>query len=167
MTGRTDEQKRRVPEVEVREPRPSAHDEVHDEAFENIEDIESQSVLSILSAVGRRGAWQAADQIDVFALLGDAHLDFTEAELPQSRMVEIRVMAILGSIKVVIPEGAEVEIRGVPLLGSFEQKTPRWRKAREVVREWVTGQPPESEDEPPLFRITGFALLGSVDVDTR
>jgi hypothetical protein len=27
MTGRTDEQMRRVPEVEVREPRPSAHDE--------------------------------------------------------------------------------------------------------------------------------------------
>ena len=171
MTDRTDEPTHRVPEVEVREPRPSAHHEVRVEAFEEIESQSvSQSVFSILSAVKRQGAWQAVDQIDVFALLGKAHLDFTQAELPDSGMVEIRVMAILGNIKVVVPEGAEVEIEGVPLLGSFQQKTPKWRKARKVVREWVTGQPREpddADDEPPLFRITGFALLGNVDVDTR
>ncbi len=171
MTDRTDEPTHRVPEVEVREPRPSAHDEARVEArVEAFEEIESQSVFSILSAVKRQGAWQAADQIDVFALMGEAHLDFTQAELPDSGMVEIHVMAILGSIKVVVPEGAEVEIEGVPLLGSFEQKTPKRRKAREVLREWVTGQPREpddADDEPPLFRITGFALLGNVDVDTR
>ncbi len=167
MPSPTDEQTRRVPEVEVREPGPSGHNEGHDRDFE---EIESQSVFAILSAVKRRGAWQAADQIDVFSLLGEAHLDFSRAELPESGVVEIRVMAVLGNIKIVVPEGAEVAIEGVPLLGSFEQKTPRWRKAREVVREWVTGQPREpddADDEPPLFRITGFALLGNVDVDTR
>lgn len=163
MTGRTGEQTRRVPEVEVREPRPSAHDEAHDEAFE---DIESESLFSIMSKVKRQGAWQPADQVGVFALLGDAHLDFTQAELADSGMVEIRAIALLGSIKVVVPEGAEVEIEGVPLLGRFQQKTRKWRKAREVVREWATGQPPEPSDEPPLFRITGFALMGNVDVVT-
>ena len=71
------------------------------------------------------------------------------------------------SIKIVVPEGAEVAIEGVPLLGSFEHKTPKWRKARKVVREWVAGQPPEEDYDPPFFRITGFALLGSVEVDTR
>ena len=107
MPGPTDEQTRRAPEVEVREPGPPEHDEGHDRDFE---DIESQSVFSILSAVKRRGAWQAADQIDVFSLLGEAHLDFSQAELPESGMVEIRVVAVLGNVKIVVPEGAEVEV---------------------------------------------------------
>lgn len=171
MPERTDEQTRRVPEVEVRDPRDAADAprDVHSDAAV-LEDLETQSIFAFVSSVKRGGRWQPADQIDVISLLGDAKLDFSQAELPESGMVEIRCMAVLGSVQITVPAGAEIEIEGVPLVGSFEQKTQKWRKAREVVREWTGGTPAgrsDEEYEPPLFRITGFALLGSVNVITR
>ncbi|MBW2280599.1 MAG: hypothetical protein JRG76_19555 [Deltaproteobacteria bacterium] len=168
MPGRTDDTTRSVPEVEVRPP----HDEsvahapgaLEDDDFE---DVEPQSFFAFMSGVKRQGRWEPAEHIDVTSIMGEVTLDFEQAWLPASGVIEIRATAIMGSITIVAPAGADIEMEGLPLLGSFEQKSKR--RARDVLRDWVTGGPeePSPDEEPPLIRVTGFALCGSVDVQTR
>lgn len=160
-----DERTRRVPEVEVRDSASRAEEELESEP------LESQSLFAFLSSVGRAGSWAPADRIDALALMGEVKLDFCEAELPPSGIVEIRTMAVMGSIKLHVPRDADVELEGMPLLGGFKEKlSKRRRRAHEVVRDWVAGDPEPLDDdleEPPLFRVTGFALLGDVEVIRR
>ena len=168
MSGRSDKTTRRVPEVEVRQPAEGRVGEGRDARAladeEQFEEIETQTIFAFLSAVKRAGRWEPADQIDATAFMGDVTLDFARAELPPSGIVEIHTAAIMGSIKIIAPPGADVEVEGIPLLGSFEQKSRR--RARDVVRDWVTGGEGElaPDEDPPLIRVTGFALLGSVEV---
>lgn len=105
-------------------------------------------------------------------MCGNVTLDFRRAELPPSGAVEIDARAICGAIEIIVPDGAEVEIEGTPFVGSIEQHL-RGAGVRERIREWVTGErdddaiaPPLSE-EPPLFRIFGQAIFGSIRVTGR
>ena len=96
----------------------------------------------------------------------DIKLDFTQAELPPSKMVDIHADAIFGSVVVLLPEGAELEIKGMPIFGSFEHKK-RNKKASQRIREWVAGSG-EGEGDPefPWFRVTGRAIFGDVKVES-
>ena len=158
MSRSTDEETRRIPEVEVREP----------EDADDFEEFETESIMSLLSSTQRAGTWEVADRIEAFALMGDVKLDFAKAHLPASGVVEIHAVSIMGQVTISVPEGAEVEMKGFPVLGSFEQKTRRRRRTRDVVREWVTGEEREApplDEEPPLFRISGVAIMGSVELN--
>jgi hypothetical protein len=120
----------------------------------------------VLSNQGRGGVWEPADQIRAVAVWGHVELDFRQASLPPGGIVDIDCSAIMGAIEIHVPSGAQVEIDGMPLLGSFEHKS-RGRGVAERVREWVRGgdrEHDEDPDAPPLFRVHGLALMGSVAV---
>jgi len=131
---------------------------------DEFEELESESVVAVLSHIVRRGEWEAADQIRALAFWGHLELDFREASLPPGEIVDIDCKAIMGAIEIRLPSGAQVEIEGLPVLGSFEQKT-RGRGVTERVRDWVRGEErDEDSDAPPLFRVRGLAVMGSVEV---
>lgn len=59
----------------------------------------------------RKGAWVVPPELIVRNTLGSTDLDFTEATMPLSVVIDLDVS--LGSVKIVVPEGASVDINGV------------------------------------------------------
>lgn len=134
--------------------------------------VTQESFRASFSSNQRGGRWEAADLIEIRAFCGEVTLDFTLADLPPSGIVEIDAQSICGDVTIIVPDGAEIELHGTPVLGSIEQHV-RKKRAREVIREWVTGEPeqpqppPSASGEPPYFRIEARAILGVVKVIGR
>jgi hypothetical protein len=95
-------------------------------------------------------------------------LDFAEANVYEG-VTEIQCLALFGSIEIAVPRGIEVDANGLGVFGGFEQREPK-RRWLERLGRTVRGEPAEAEMvpaedvEPPLLRIRGFSLFGSVVV---
>jgi hypothetical protein len=139
---------------------------------EDDEELTHESFRAILSSHQRAGRWEVADEIEVRAFCGEVTLDFTQADLPPSGVVEIDALSICGEVHIIVPDGAEVELDGTPILGGIEQHA-RKKKATEAIREWVTGESdndrraPTQSAEPPYFHIEARAILGNIKVSGR
>lgn len=59
----------------------------------------------------RKGVWVVPPELVVRNTLGSTDLDFTEATMPPSVLIDLDVS--LGSVKLLLPEGASVNIDGV------------------------------------------------------
>ncbi len=59
----------------------------------------------------RKGVWIVPPELVVHNVLGSTDLDFTQATMPPSVVIELDVS--LGSVKLVVPDGASVNIDGV------------------------------------------------------
>ncbi len=125
-------------------------------------DHTEESVRAVFSSHHREGRWDAADEILVRALFGEVKLDFTQAELPPSGVVELDVDAIFGEVEITVPDSAEVELLGTPVFGSIEQRR-RNKGVGERFRASVAGES-DRPDEPLLFCITGRAVFGAIKV---
>lgn len=112
-----------------------------------------------MSAVEREGRWEAADEIYVRAICGAVKLDFTQAELPVTGMVDLDVRTVCGSVEIIVPDGADVVLDGTPILGSVERKLPKKSRA--------PSPPADPDDDPPSFHIVGQAIMGSIEVIGR
>jgi predicted membrane protein len=64
--------------------------------------------VRIFGPIRRKGAWQVADE-ELWVLIGDVILDFTNAEIPVGE-TEIRTYGFVGEIKVSVPEGVGVSL---------------------------------------------------------
>jgi hypothetical protein len=134
--------------------------------------IIEDSVRALLSSNQRGGRWEAADEIEVRAILGDVTLDFTRADLPPGGVIGIEAFAFCGAIQIIVPDGAEVEIEGTPILGSIEH-TIRTKGARQAIREMITGEKDDDlsalspAPETPYFHIDCRAILSSITVTGR
>ena len=107
---------------------------------------------------------QPADEIRVNAICGDVTLDFTQAELPPSGIIEIDAWAICGHIRIIVPDGAEIEIDGTPVLGSIERKVRKEAAPNGVRKSPAASASPSDPPEPPCFHIDAHAILGAVEV---
>ena len=135
----------------------------------------SETIAAVLGSASRRGEWEPADRTRVFAVLGNADLDFRNA-LVVPGVNEVEVYTFCGSARIVVPEGLDVELTGNALLGGFMQST-RVSKARRLLRrtlraargdvEYDEEADLEPDEDPPLLRVSGLAFLGSVKVVTR
>lgn len=174
MSRPPEESTKRRLELEVRSeesaleraPRARQDDAGDRQVEEGFDEIESETVVAVLSKQGRGGEWESPDHVRAVAFWGHVELDFREACLPPGGIVDIDCRAIMGAIEIRIPSGSLVEIDGLPLLGSFEQKT-RGRGVTERIRDWVRGEDPEPEvdpDMPPVFHVRGLALMGTVEI---
>jgi len=139
----------------------------HDDDYDS---VPSETVLALLSGVSRKGEWDPAELTTVFAVMGNASLDFTKAMLLD--VMEVQVFSFCGSAKIIVPEGVEVEVTGNALMGDFRQSVGKGG-ARRFLRRTLRAARGHYDDElehdedPPLIRVTGFALMGSVRVVTR
>jgi predicted membrane protein len=138
-----------------------------------VEELESETLIAVLGNSSRKGEWEPADITRVFVFCGQANLDFTRALLP-SGITEVQAFTLCGSANIVVPEGLEVEVTGTGLMGEFTQSA-QVSRARRFIRRTLRaarGELPEEDDfppeeDPPILRVTGLALMGSVKVVTR
>ena len=162
----TRERQRSHPEVDTRTQGSLAR-QSDDEEFEG---RRSETVLALMSGVSRKGEWDPAELTTVFAVMGNASLDFTKAMLLD--VMEVQVFSFCGSAKITVPEGVRVEVTGNALMGDFKQSVGKGG-ARRFLRRTLRAARGDYDDElehdedPPLIRVTGFALMGSVRVVTR
>lgn len=112
---------------------------------------ERQTEVAIFSGRARAGGWVPARRILGLAIMGGIDLDFREAQLPPGE-TRVTVMACMGGVDVVVPPGVRVETDGFALLGGFDDD--------------VDPLEPVGPDAP-VIRISGFAIMGGVDVTCR
>jgi predicted membrane protein len=109
---------------------------------------ERSGAVAFLSSVNRKGDWVLPRNFRVAALLGSVELDLTRARIgPGVSHIEIR--SIMGSVEIVVPHHVRIECEGDPIVGSFEVQ-------------WKAQSAAAPED--PVVRITGTAIMGSVEV---
>ncbi len=135
------------------------------------DELTSQTILAVLGNSNRGGEWEPADITRVLTLCGSVRLDFRRALLPLGT-IEVQVFSLLGSVKLTVPEGVDVDVTGSTLLGNFKQSA-QLSKARRFLRRTLRAaqgnledDPFEQEEEPPLIRVSGLAVCGSVKVLT-
>ena len=94
-----------------------------------------------------REAWRPDRHNAVTAVLGDARIDFTQAELGE--VTNLRLVSVLSDIKIIIPEGLAVDLNGVTVLSD-----------RKVVRRGAGPDP----DSGKVLNIYGTFVLSDVTV---
>jgi hypothetical protein len=109
---------------------------------------ERSGAVAFFSSVERGGDWALPRNFRVAALLGSVELDLTRAGIG-SGVSHIEIRSILGSVEIVVPQHVRVECEVDPIAGSVEVQ----RKAQGT-----------AALDAPLVRITGNAILGSVEV---
>jgi hypothetical protein len=113
--------------------------------------LPADRVLAIFGGVERCGQWAVPRRLNVSALMGGVLLDFREAVL-SAGVTEIHVTALMGGVQIVVPPNLAVELSGTAVMGGFAH---------------VERIPTILDLERPLLRVTGFAMMGGVAVETR
>ncbi len=99
----------------------------------------------------RRGSWVPARRVTAVAFQGGVELDFREA-LFGSDVVEVRAIAVMGGIHIVVPPNLHVETSGLAIMGGLEDRTEL--DSRQVA-------------SGPVLKIVGFACMGAINIDVR
>jgi len=97
-----------------------------------------------------KGRWRLGEHTSVVAVMGECHLDLSQAEIDGPDIV-ITALGIMGSIEIVTPEGIDVDLTGMSIMG---------RRSLQV------------HDTPvlrgsPRILIRAFPIMGEVKVTTR
>jgi len=131
----------------------------------------NETLTAVFSAVTRHGEWLPPEELRVVASFGSAKLDFTQALLAPG-VTEIHAWAVFGEVELWVPPELEIELDASALFGSVERKdTGRGVKRflrdqlRRVSGGDVDERPPD--DDPPVLRIRGRAIFGSITVRVR
>ena len=135
---------RRVSDIDDRDRSLPATDPDSDEPY-----AESETLLAILSGVQRKGEWEPAEVVRVYAVMGGAELDFCDAVLLEG-VTEVSVFAVMGGADIKVPRDVNVEVRGMGIMGGFKHLDHR-----------------AEDDDAPTLRITGYAIMGGVDVKMK
>ncbi len=112
---------------------------------------EKQVFIAVMGASERKGVWTPPRTLYVVTVMGGAELDFREARFAPG-ITEVQLFVMMGGVEIVVPPGVHVEMNGVALMGGFGQ-------AGRV-------EPP-SDADAPVLRISGFCMMGGVDVAVR
>jgi hypothetical protein len=108
-------------------------------------------VIAILGGVEREGRWVVSQNVSVIAFMGGISLDFREALLGPG-VTHVQVIAFMGGVDIIVPPHVAVQCEGMAIMGGFEE---------------VHRAPAVPDPDRPTLMITGFAMLGGVDIRTR
>ena len=112
---------------------------------------QNAGVTSFMSSHERKGEWTMPRHMRVACVMGAIVVDLREARIPSGES-EIEIVAVLGSVEIMIPPGVRVEMLADGFMGSVEYKPdPTF---------------PTTPDSP-CIRITGTAYVASVEVSVR
>jgi hypothetical protein len=130
-----------------------------------------ETLAAVFSSVARHGEWLPPEELRVVVGFGSAKLDLTQALLAPG-VTEFAVFAVCGSVELLVPADLEIELDASALFGSVERRDSRGGVTgflRDQIRR-VTGserEQPVPEADPPLLRVTGHAIFGSIIVRVR
>ena len=110
----------------------------------------TRRIVGVFGSTRVRGRWRPARPMRVVAVLGGCQVDLCDAEV-HGDDVEIRAVAVLGGIEVLVPEGVAAEVRGFALRGAKEDRVRRC----------------PIDPDAPLVRVHATAVFGGVTVRTR
>jgi len=113
----------------------------------NEDDGTTTHAFAIMSGIVRKSSSPEFRGGSLTAVMGGCELDLTHAMLADGR-ASLDVLAFWGGVEIRVPPTWRVVSRVWPLMGGFEDKS----------------SPPASEDAEGELEITGFAIMGSVDV---
>jgi hypothetical protein len=102
--------------------------------------------IAIMSGVERKGDWVVPAHHNVVAVMGGVDIDLTQARFSAAETT-IQCFAFMGGVEIKVPDDIHVQVDGIGFMGAFEDKS------------LGTGAPGR-----PVVRITGFALMGGVEV---
>lgn len=144
------------------------HDPTRDAALPEFP--HSETLTAVFSSLTRHGEWLPPEELRVVAGFGSAKLDFTQALLAPG-VTELHAFAVFGEIELWVPADLEVELDASALFGSVERRDARGgvkRFLRDQLRR-VSGGSSDSlpDDDPPVLRIRGRAIFGSILVRVR
>ncbi|OLR91121.1 DUF1707 SHOCT-like domain-containing protein [Actinokineospora bangkokensis] len=107
----------------------------------------SSSAIAVMSGAERKGVWVVPPTFNAVAVMGGVQLDLSQARF-EAAETTIQAFALMGGVEVFVPEDITVHVTGSGFMGGFGGR--------------VTSQvgPPGA----PVVRITGFALMGGVEV---
>jgi hypothetical protein len=104
-------------------------------------------VRCFVSSVQRKGAWLVPQLLRVSTVMGAIDLDFRDAEFGPG-VTEVRLRTVMGAITILVPPDLRVETAGRAILGHFEHLDQ------------------SGLDDEPVLRITGVAVMGSVEISS-
>lgn len=104
--------------------------------------------VAFLSGFKKKGAWSVSGNFTAITVMGGGELDLREARLIEGE-VTIRVFALMGGVQITVPTDADLVVDGFAVMGGFGH-----REGSQNFR-------------GPRIRITGFALMGGVEVRRR
>ena len=108
-------------------------------------------VAGFMGGSTRRGRWTPARRVTAIGVMGGVELDFREAVLAPG-VTEVHAFAFWGGVQIVAPPDVRVECSGIGIMGGFDH------------REDVAS---EADPNAPVLRVTGFAMMGGVEVRVR
>ena len=112
----------------------------------------NRGIAAMFSSTVRNDNWVLPRLLRVLAMVGNVELDLSQVRMGLG-VSTIEVVAWMGNVEITVPAGLAVECEGHPLIGSFEFRRPAW-----------SAPPTAPEADAPVLRITGFALLGNVEI---
>ncbi len=107
--------------------------------------------VAVMSGAEKKGAWIPARHFTTVALMGGAGLDLREAQFGPG-VTELRIVAVMGGVEVIVPPGLAVETHGIGIMGGFE------------AFDQASADP---DPEAPRLIIRGVAIMGGVEVTVR
>jgi hypothetical protein len=114
--------------------------------------IPAQSVVVGIMSEGRRsGAWIPAMKNWAVVVMGACELDFRDAQLGPG-VTEVWVIAIMGSVEIIVPLDVQVDCSGISIMGGFDH--PRTMTST-------------TDPEAPVIRVTGVCIMGAANVAVR
>jgi len=125
---------------------PAAVTTVGGSGYVSVDDVQPVHAVAILSTRRQPEFWAVPPGVSALAFMGSAEFDFRKATFT-SQHVELSVGVLMGSVVLYVPDGVAVIDRTAPIMGSVELKK-------------LTPAKPGA----PVIELTGFVLMGSVEV---
>jgi class 3 adenylate cyclase len=110
----------------------------------------TNTVVSVMAGVGRKGRWRCGDRVVAVAVMGGCVIDFRGAEITADE-VHVTAVAFWGGIDIIVPEGIEVSLDGVPVMGG---------KSAQIKNV------PRLPGSPRIF-VHAYPIMGGVTVRSR
>lgn len=110
------------------------------------------SSIAVMGGVTRKGVWTVGERHTAFSAMAGVDLDLRQAQFT-ARETTIYANCVMGAVDVYVNERTRVIVDGVGVMGAFEQ-------GRDKVE-------PAFDDDSPVVRITGLALMGAVTVTRK
>ncbi len=108
-------------------------------------------IVGIMGGGERSGSWIPARNNWAVGVMGGCELDFRDAQLG-SGVTEVRVLAMMGGVEILVPPDVHVECSGMGIMGGFGVST-HYR--------------PPAHPDAPILRVTGVAIMGGAGVTVR